>query len=297
MTALPISYGVAIGAAGWLLALAVARRTRDRLAQRLGPSRENPPGRGGLQPPKVLRTRAESRGWDRGPWSYGATLAGAAVATAVGGYVLAGPVAALAGTMAGPMAVEGALSRRVAGERVSAEEHLREVILAFAAGTRAGLSIRRAVAEAARDAGPPLAAELDRVVARMEVGEPLEAALDGLAARLDLPELRLVVTVLSVHRRTGGDLAVMLEEVADVVGDRIRSRREVRALTAQGRASGAVLAVLPIAFVALLSGTGGEALGAFYRSPLGAGLLAVGLVCEVLGFAWIRRIVRRAETS
>jgi tight adherence protein B len=82
-----------------------------------------------------------------------------------------------------------------------------------------------------------------------------------------------------------------------VVADRVRSRREVRSLTAQGRASGAVLAVLPVAFVALLSGTGGEALGAFYRSPLGASLLVAGLVCEVLGFLWIRRIVTRAEAA
>jgi tight adherence protein B len=297
MTALSVSYGVAVGVAGWLLALAVARRTSDRLVRHLGPPREDPSRQSGPPAPEVLRARAESRGWGRGPWSYGAALAGTAVVAAVGGHALAGPVAALAGAIAGPLALEAALSRRVAAERISAEEHLREVILTLAAGTRAGLSIRRAVAEAARDAGPPLAAELDRVVALTEVGEPLEAALEGLAARLDLPELRLVVTVLSVHRRTGGDLAVMLEEVADVVGDRLRSRREVRALTAQGRASGAVLAVLPIAFVALLSGTGGETLGAFYRSPLGAGLLGAGLMCEVLGFAWIRRIIRRAETA
>jgi tight adherence protein B len=267
MTALPIYYGVAIGAAGSILALAVARRTSDRLARRLGPSREDPRGRGGLSAPEILRTRAERRGWGYGPWSYGAALAGSAVAAGLGGYALAGAVAALAGTIAGPMAVEAALRRRVAGERNSAEEHLREVILAFAAGTRAGLSIRRAVAEAARDAGPPLAMELHRVAARMEVGEPLEAALDGLAARLDLSELRLVVTVLSVHRRTGGDLAVMLEEVADVVGDRIRSRREVRSLTAQGRASGAVLAVLPIAFVALLCPRGRSAPSPGSRRP------------------------------
>jgi tight adherence protein B len=85
--------------------------------------------------------------------------------------------------------------------------------------------------------------------------------------------------------------------VAEVVGDRVRSRREVRAITAQGRASGAILAVLPVAFVALLSGTGGEALGAFYRTSTGAGLLLAGLACDILGFLWIRRIVRRAETA
>jgi tight adherence protein B len=193
------------------------------------------------------------------------------------------------------MAVETALGRRAAGEHVEAQEHLRESILAMASGVRAGLSVRRAVEEATRDASPPLDRALGRVVDRLSVGETLEDALNDMAVRLDLPDMRLVVTILLVHRRTGGDLPTMLEELADVLGDRARSRREVRALTAQGRASGAVLAVLPVAFVALLSGTGGEALGAFYSSPLGAGLLLAGLVLEVLGFLWIRRIMARAE--
>jgi tight adherence protein B len=66
----------------------------------------------------------------------------------------------------------------------------------------------------------------------------------------------------------------------------------MRALTAQGRASGAVLAVLPIAFVTLLSWSGGDGLGDFYRTPAGSLLLVVGLACDVLGFLWIQRIVR-----
>jgi tight adherence protein B len=77
-----------------------------------------------------------------------------------------------------------------------------------------------------------------------------------------------------------------------VIGQRVETRRQVRALTAQGRASGAVLAVLPIAFVGLLSGTSGDGLGAFYRTLPGAGLLLGGLVCELLGFLWLSRIVR-----
>jgi tight adherence protein B len=81
------------------------------------------------------------------------------------------------------------------------------------------------------------------------------------------------------------------------VGQRVEARRGSRALTAQGRASGAVLAVLPVAFVALLSGTGGNGLGAFYRTPLGASLLLLGTLLDAAGFAWIRRIVAGVERS
>jgi tight adherence protein B len=295
---LSVAFGIALGGAGLLSARGLAAARDERLRDRLGPPRRSPGlRRVTLRPPRWLADRVVARSWPGPSWSYAGALVGSAAAGAWFGSDLAGPVGGVAGAVGGPAAVERVLARRMATARVRAEEHLREAILGLAAGVRAGLSVRRAVEEAARDAGPPLDGAFRRVVGRLAVGEPLEASLGELADRLDLPDIGLVVTVLAVHRRTGGDLPAMLEEVADVVGDRVRSRREIRALTAQGRASGAILAVLPVAFVALLSGTGGEALGAFYRSPAGAGLLAAGLVCEVLGFLWIRRIVRRAETG
>jgi tight adherence protein B len=168
-------------------------------------------------------------------------------------------------------------------------------VAVLAGSLRAGLSVRRALDEAARDAGPPLDGPLEVALSQMRVGEPLDVALEELANRLDVPDLRLLVTALRVHARLGGDLPVLLDEVGAVIGHRVESRRQIRALTAQGRASGAVLAVLPIAFVALLSWTGGDGLGAFYRTPLGAGLLLAGLACDAVGFAWIRRIVRPGD--
>ena len=173
-----------------------------------------------------------------------------------------------------------------------AEEQLRETVSALASGMRSGLSVRRSLDEAARDAEKPMRSHLDRARARLSVGEPLHVALRELGEGLGLPDGRLLAAVLAVHARTGGDLPALLEEVAGIVGQRLESRRRVRALTAQGRASGAVLAVLPVAFIALLSWTGGDGLGAFYRTPAGSVLLLAGLLLEGLGFLWIRRIVR-----
>jgi Flp pilus assembly protein TadB len=293
-----VVYGIAVGAAAWLMGRAAATARTERVRERLGTERRwsgGTPVR--VRPPQWLSDLATERGWPRGPWSFVGVLLASALLGAALGWNLAGPVGGVAGAAGIPLAVQAMLARRVAADRARFEEHLKDVILALAASVRAGLSVRRAIEEAGRDAGPPLDRVLQEVGDRLSVGEPLDVALDGMADRLDLHDVRLVVTVLAVHRRTGGDLAAMLEEVADVVADRVRSRREVRALTAQGRASGAVLAVLPVAFVALLSGTGGKALGAFYRSPLGAALLVAGLVCEVLGFLWIRRIVMQAEAA
>jgi tight adherence protein B len=197
----------------------------------------------------------------------------------------------VAGTIGGPVAVESILARRKRRIAQLGDPQLREAVDALAAGLRAGLSLRRALAEAVRDAEPPLRPSLEGAVRRLEAGEPLDQAIGELAA-VDARDARLLTSLLAVHRRTGGDLPVVLDQVASIIGQRIEARRRVAAFTAQGRASGAVLAVLPVAFITLLSWTSGDGLGAFYRTPLGAALLVAGLVCDALGFMWIRRIVR-----
>jgi tight adherence protein B len=286
----PVTYGMALALAGALAAASLSARHGEAVRRRLGMSVP------GSEPARRDRGRlasvARGRGWLGDPRMYLAATLSLAVLGAVLGWRLAGPVGSIAGLVGGGGAVEWTLARRRARRREDLELQLREAVMALVAGVRAGLSIRRALEEAARDAGEPMRTHLRDLLRRLDVGEPLEAAMAGLASEIDSSEVSLLVAALGVHQRTGGELPAMLEEVAAIIGQRVDARRQVRALTAQGRASGAVLAVLPVAFVTLLSGTSGDGLGAFYRTPLGSSLLSAGLVCEVLGFLWIRRIVR-----
>jgi tight adherence protein B len=223
-----------------------------------------------------------------------AHLCGQALAAAIG-FRLAGLVGALGGAVGVSLALESWLSRRLVSVRVQAGDQFRDVLAALAAGTRAGLSLRRALMEAARDAEPPFRQVLEAALHRIQVGESVEEALEELAAAST--DARLVATLLAVHRRTGGDLPTLLDEVTDIVGRRAETRRQARALSAQGRASGAVLAVLPVAFVGLLSGTSGSGLGAFYRTATGSTLLLVGLGLQGVGFLWLRRIARAGDAA
>jgi len=288
--------GGTIALSGWLASLALAARRDERIRDRLGagPARGTPRSVGSAA---WLKRLAARRGWPGRPASYAAAWLGAVVAGATFGAALAGPVGLLVGAMGGPLGIEGWLGRRREARAASAEIQLRDFVVALAAAVRAGLSIRLALVEAARDLDDPLGPVMAAVVRDLDSGRPIEAALERIASELDLPDARLLVTALGIHRRTGGQLPVLLDELSEVVGQRVEARRGSRALTAQGRASGAVLAVLPVAFVALLSGTGGDGLGAFYRTPLGAGLLLMGVLLDAAGFVWIRRIVGRAERS
>jgi tight adherence protein B len=283
-------YGVVLGVAVMLLSAAAASAAKERILDRIGAVASSPPDAGDHT--VVSDDLASRRGW---PWGFrgyvGAHVSGAVLAAAVG-FRLAGPVGALGAAVGTVVSIESWLSRRRARGRYRADEQLREVVMALAAGTRAGLSLRRSLAEAVRDAEPPLRGILEAALRRVEIGEPLEDALEELDRGAS--DARLLVTLLAVHRRTGGDLPRLLDEVADIMGGRAESRRQARALSAQGRASGAVLAVLPVAFVGLLSGTSGSGLGAFYRTASGSILLLAGLALQGMGFLWLRRITKSA---
>ena len=284
MIPVALLYGSAVLIAGWLAASAVARRHRHRLNERIRrrtPSSEPVPGH---------RMKAVRRLAARGP----VAVTGAATGVA---FVLLGHVGALVTLVLSPPLHRSLTRRRRDRHREALEGQLRDVIGAMAAGLRAGLSTRLAVAEAARDAEPPMDEALDRVLHRLDLGEPLDVVLEHLLDAVVLQDASLLVNVLRIHRRTGGDLPALLDRVAQVIAGRAAERRQLRVMTAQAKASGAVLAALPVAFVALLSGAGGDGLGAFYRSPLGATLLLSGVALDAAGFAWMRRIVRGVEEA
>jgi tight adherence protein B len=286
-------YGVVLGIAGMFLSAAATSATKERILPRI--EEEVSQGRSLPEPGALTEVHpdvASTRGWPWGLRTYVAAHASGALLAAAVGFRLAGPVGALGAAAGMTVSIESWLSRRRARDRSRADEQLREAVMALAAGTRAGLSLRRSLAEAVRDAEPPLRDVLEAALRRVEVGDPLEDALEELDRGSS--DARLLVTLLAVHRRTGGDLPSLLDEVADILGRRTESRRQARALSAQGRASGAVLAVLPVAFVGLLSGTSGRGLGSFYRTASGSILLLAGLALQGLGFLWLRRITKSA---
>ena len=273
-----LGFGAAIAASGVLLSTAVSLAHRERLLAR-------------------AFVRAERTRVGQVTFSRSLGIGVAVLGLAVAGERLAGPVGAIVGAASVPGAIGAMRRRRTAARAAEAERQLHEAILAMAAAVRAGMSIRLAVAEARRDAEEPLAAELDRASRGLEVGQPLDEVLQQLGDRIGIADARLVAGALRVHRRTGGDLPALLDEVGEVVRQRSGDRRQAAALTAQARASGAVLAALPVVFVALLSGAGGGGLADFYRTSLGVLLLLAAGCCQGLGFLWMRRIVRAAETA
>lgn len=208
------------------------------------------------------------------------------------GLLLAGPPGGVAGLVAGvvgPLALEGRRRRR-RQERLEAQ--LGEAVATMAAGLRAGLSLSLAMAFAAREGEPPLSEALREVLDREALGMPLDASLEAWGGSAGSADVRLVVSVLQLHHRTGGDLPVVLDQVARTLRQRQAAMGEVRSLTAQARLSGAILGFLPVGFFLFLSAVSREDLAAAYRSPGGLAAILAGLALQGIAFLWIRSLLR-----
>lgn len=205
---------------------------------------------------------------------------GAAAAGAVG------PVAALRAT---PVVLVRKLRTAVAADRDPAAG-LPEAVEVVASAVRAGRSPHDGLAIAARSAPPRLAGELRRVTDLAARGVPLSVALERWAASSEVGGASLVTAAVGLAVDAGGDAGAALAGVAETLRERRALRREIRALSAQARLSATIIAAAPVGFASMAVAADGETARFLLGSPGGLACLATGLLLDVAGFRWMRRI-------
>jgi tight adherence protein B len=171
------------------------------------------------------------------------------------------------------------------------DEQLADAVGAVASAMRAGQSLRQSIAYAGEEASEPLRSDLGALVREVEVGGSFDDATASFAERVGTEDARLVAAALSMHRRTGGDLPVVLDQVAATVRERLEMAREVRALTAQARLSGAILGLLPFGFFAFLWVTSRSDIEAALSTTAGIASVVFGVLLEAGAFLWIRKLL------
>lgn len=179
--------------------------------------------------------------------------------------------------------------RRFAAHRAAQLRRAQLPVVAsvLAAYVRAGRSLRQAVADAAGDVPEPSAAALRDAATRIAIGAPPDEALAALGTDADVAHLRAVV---AMQARTGGDLVLLLDRMADVLRSREELRRSASVATAQARATGRMVTGMPAFGVGALWLLDRPGFGLVLGSPLGwAALLGSGLLPAV-GHVLIRRI-------
>lgn len=172
------------------------------------------------------------------------------------------------------------------------ENQLPDTLNLLSTSLRSGYSLLQAVEAVAAEAPEPTAREFGRAMNETRLGRSPVAALKQVADRMESLDFDWAVLAISIQREVGGNLAEVLQTAADTMLQRNRLRREMKALTAEGRVSAYVLGSLPIFLFAFLFTTRRDYLEPMLEST--TGLLALGGAGVMLGVGifWLSRIVK-----
>ncbi len=130
---------------------------------------------------------------------------------------------------------------------------LLDTLLIMSNALKAGYSFLQTIELLTREAPSPTCDEFKRVVRENSLGADVEKSLEQMARRVESEDFDLLVTVISINKEVGGNLAEILESIADTIRDRQKIKGQIKALTAQGRAGGYVIALLPIGLFIMMS--------------------------------------------
>jgi tight adherence protein B len=184
------------------------------------------------------------------------------------------------------------IDRRVSKRRAAFEEQLPDVLSLIAGSLRSGWGLQQAMDLAIDEIGEPASSEFLRVQSETRLGLGLEEALARMAERVDSDDFRWTVAAISIQREVGGDLAEVLDIVADTIRERAELKRHVQALTAEGRFSAIALVLIPIVVLVLLAIINRDYALTLFTTTAGLTMLVVGVILMLVGSLWLRRYTR-----
>jgi tight adherence protein B len=168
---------------------------------------------------------------------------------------------------------------------------LGDTLILLSNALKAGYSFAQAIDTVSKNAVPPMSDEFSRAVREMNLGGSVEEALQNMVKRIDSPDLDLLVTAVAIHRTVGGNLAEILDNIAYTIRERIRIKGEIATLTAQARASGTLITLLPIALGIFMYFVTPTYFKPMTENVIGWVMIGVALFFIGLGNAIIRKIV------
>jgi tight adherence protein B len=182
------------------------------------------------------------------------------------------------------------LSVRASRRQAKFEEQLPSTLQLLSGALQAGHSLQQAVDTVVHEAGDPIAGEFQRVLTEARLGRPLEEAFEAMAKRTNSVDFTWTVMAIRLQRQVGGNLAEVLSTVSQTIRDRYTLKRQVKALSAEGRLSSIILSVLPVLmFVALLI-FNPLFLRPLFTTSMGIMLMGGAGVLMIFGVFWLKKI-------
>ena len=172
------------------------------------------------------------------------------------------------------------------------EEQLPDAMEFLARSMRAGHALTVSLSMVGEELADPLGREFRTMFNEQRLGAPMETALENLCRRVPLTDLHFFASALLLQRQTGGNLAEILRQLAQVVRERFRLHGQVKALAAHGKLTSMILTILPLVTTGLLMMISPEYLGSMADDPDGKKLIIAAAVMMIIGSIIVRRIIK-----
>ena len=241
---------------------------------------------------RLISGRLRQAAWSIDVGEFLAIAAGAVLVCGAAGVILFRPLVGVGAAAAAAIVPFVILSSAAAKRLARIQAQLADTLLIIASAMRAGHSFLQALDNAAKEIDEPAASEFAQVLAEIRLGRDINDALDALVDRVGSTDLEWAVTAIKIQRQVGGNLAEVLETVAKTIRERETLRRQVKVLSAEGRYSMVVLFCLPVGIAVYLMLVNPNYLRILVNTKPGVIILSSAAALMVIGFVWMRRIVR-----
>ncbi len=240
-----------------------------------------------------LQVRLERAAWQLRPSEFrliqiAAGIGGAIIGAGLLQSLILGAVFAVAGVLIPLLVLTRATDRRAR----RFEEQLPDVLQLLSGSLRAGYGFLQAIDTVAQEATDPAASEFARALNEARLGGSIDDALEAMANRLDSEDFHWVVIAVTIQRQVGGNLAEVLETVAETIRERERLRRHVRGLSAEGRLSAWILILLPFAVAGYIMVVNPRYMESLIGTTGGLIAILIMLILMGIGTGWIRKIIQ-----
>lgn len=254
--------------------------------------------------------KAESAAADRGrlqaietaleqaniPIRPGEAILGAFGLSIIGGLVIGALTASFIwGLVAGVgliLIAAGSINTVAKRERKKFENQLPDTLTLISTSLRAGYSLLQAIEAVAQESPDPTAREFGRAISEIRLGRAVTDALSDVAERMESRDFEWAVLAISIQREVGGNLAEVLQTTAETMLQRNRLRREMKALTAEGRISAIVLSLLPIGLFAIIFAVNPGYIEPLTSTTIGWVMIGGSLTMLAIGMVWLQKIVK-----
>ncbi|WP_163161953.1 type II secretion system F family protein [Arthrobacter sp. Alg241-R88] len=240
----------------------------------------------------VSREKLERAGLKTQPADFLLMIGAGTLAGTVFGFSMGGLFFAILLTAVVPAGMLAYISLLTTRRKSKFDEQLPDTLQMLTGSMRAGHSLLRAVDASARESDAPMSEELSRIVNETRIGRDLGESMIDVSARTGSEDFAWISQAIEIHREVGGDLAEVLDHVGETIRDRNQIRRQVKALSAEGKMSAGVLMGLPIVLFFALILINDQYATTFTSTAPGFLMLSTAALMLTAGGFWLSRLIK-----